>query len=171
MKPSGYIEPGLQHMNGFQALWYARSRAGSDDYTRVARQRCLIGAVVREADPTNVLINYQRVVNSAPGAVATDIPRETLPALVKVGFRVKSQPVESLAFVPPLVPNTARPDFAMIRTLVDEAIARSDAGPPQSPPASSAPTPVQPAPTGTASPSPGPPVEDPVALERVCGYT
>ena len=126
VKPSGYIEPGLQRLNGFNALWYARSRAGSDDYTRVERQRCLIGAVVREADPTNVLINYQRVLNSAPDAVDTDIPRDTLPALVKVGFRVKSQPVESLAFVPPLVPNTARPDFVEMRRLVQEAIARSD---------------------------------------------
>jgi LCP family protein required for cell wall assembly len=177
VKPSGYIEPGLQRLNGFQALWYARSRAGSDDYTRVARQRCLIGAVVREADPANVLINYQRVLNSAPGAVDTDIPRDALPALVKVGFRVKSQPVESLAFVPPLVPNTARPDFARMRTLVQEAIARSDAGPPEPAPADTAPVQAAPtdpssaAPPGTGAPTPtGPPVEDPVALQDVCGY-
>ncbi len=179
VKPSGYIEPGLQHLNGFQALWYARSRAGSDDYTRVARQRCLIGAVVREADPANVLINYQRVLNSTPDAVDTDIPRDTLPALVKVGFRVKSHPVESLAFVPPLVPNTARPDFAAMRRVVQDAIARSDAGPPEpTQPPSAAPSSAQPTPTdaasasdGTASPSPGPPVGDPVALENVCSYT
>jgi len=167
VKPSGYIEPGLQRLDGFHALWYARSRAGSDDYIRVGRQRCLIGAVVREADPTNVLINYQRVLNSAPGAVSTDIPRETLPALVKVGFRVKSQPVESLAFVPPLVPNTARPDFDRIRALVQEAIARSDAGPPEPTPAA----PSSPAPSETPVAPTGPPAEEPVALESVCSYT
>ena len=175
VKPSGYIEPGLQRLNGFNALWYARSRAGSDDYTRVARQRCLIGAVVREADPTNVLINYQRVLNSTPGAVDTDIPRDTLPALVKVGFRVKSQPVESLAFVPPVVPDTSRPDFAEIRELVQEAIARSDAGPPEpteSPTAAPSPSAAATTPSESPSGSPSPSASgnDPVALQDVCSY-
>src|SRR5262245_20333391 len=34
-----YIEPGLRELNGYEALWYSRSRSDSDDYARMARQR------------------------------------------------------------------------------------------------------------------------------------
>src|SRR5918993_1836654 len=53
--PDGYIEPGTRRLNGDQALWYARSRRDSTDYDRMLRQRCLIGALVRQAEPMNVL--------------------------------------------------------------------------------------------------------------------
>jgi LCP family protein required for cell wall assembly len=29
---SGYIEPGTQHLDGYHALWFARSRQGASDY-------------------------------------------------------------------------------------------------------------------------------------------
>lgn len=191
VRPSGYIEPGLQTLDGFDALWYARSRSGGgDDYKRSARQRCLLGAVLREAEPRNLLVSYQQVVRSAPDAVETDIPRDVLPELVRVGFRVREQPVESLAFVPPLVPDTADPDYDVIRTLVEEAIARSDAA--AEAPVNAAPTPgagepadegtdgesagaagEEPAddPSGTASAAPEAPVDEAVDLASVCTFS
>ena len=30
-----HIEPGVQKLNGFQTLWFARSREGADDYSRI----------------------------------------------------------------------------------------------------------------------------------------
>lgn len=191
VKPSGYIEPGLQTLDGFDALWYARSRSGGgDDYTRSARQRCLLGAVLRGAEPRNLLLSYQQVVRSAPDAVETDIPREVLPELVQVGFRVREQPVESLAFVPPLVPDTADPDYELIRTLVEEAIDRSEAG--AEAPVEAAPTPGAGEPadegtdggapgavggepadgaSGTSSAAPEAPVDEAVDLASVCTYS
>src|SRR5690606_39581374 len=47
----GYIEPGLQRMDGYRALWYARSREGSTDYARMDRQRCVFGAMLNELNP------------------------------------------------------------------------------------------------------------------------
>ena len=53
-----YIEPGLQHLDGFHALWYSRSRAGSDDFSRMRRQRCVAGALMQQADPVGLLQSY-----------------------------------------------------------------------------------------------------------------
>ena len=51
----GYIEPGRQTLDGYHALWYARSRLLSDDFSRMRRQRCLIGAVLDQVNPVNML--------------------------------------------------------------------------------------------------------------------
>ena len=58
--PTRYIQPGPdQHLNGFDALWFARGRYGSDDYQRMDRQRCMIQAIIEKANPLNLLRNYQ----------------------------------------------------------------------------------------------------------------
>ena len=31
----GWIEKGNQHLNGYKALWFSRSRATTDDYSRM----------------------------------------------------------------------------------------------------------------------------------------
>ena len=50
---SGWIEPGTQHLDGYHALWYARSRQGSTNYERMARQRCVMTAMVDQVDPAD----------------------------------------------------------------------------------------------------------------------
>ena len=47
----GWIEPGRQTLDGYHALWYARSRATADDFSRMRRQRCLIGALLDQVNP------------------------------------------------------------------------------------------------------------------------
>jgi len=50
-----YIPSGLQHMDGTQALRYARSRHTSDDFDRGARQQRLLMAMREQVDPVGVL--------------------------------------------------------------------------------------------------------------------
>lgn len=167
VRPSGYVEAGLQHMNGDTALAYARSRSDSSDYERVQRQRCLLGAIQRQADPSNVLANFSQLASSTADALQTDIPRSLLPDLVKVAFKVKSQPILSLTFTPPLV-NTARPDFAAIRAAVQAALVAPSASASPSAPATT------PAPTGGAVPTPSAPAtppSTPVSVADVCQYS
>ncbi len=159
--PSGYIPAGLQQMDGQTALWYARSRSDSSDYERVLRQRCLIGAIQRQADPATLLTSYQALATSTADALQTDIPRSLLPALVKLAFKVKKQPVEGLAFTPPLV-NTGRPDFAAIRGYVQQAL-QPRAATPSPPPA----TPGVPPASPPATPAPS----QPVSVDQVCSYS
>jgi polyisoprenyl-teichoic acid--peptidoglycan teichoic acid transferase len=167
----GWIEPGLQHLDGFQALWYARSRATSDDYDRMERQRCVFGAIARQAEPFTVLRRYGEITSAAKELIQTNIPQTLLPELAKVAGNAKSAKITSVQFVPPLI-DTNDPDYELIKERAQEAIAEADK------PKPSAPTPPAAAPTTAdsdeESPSATATVEAPsgqsVSLDEVCAY-
>ena len=121
----GYIEPGTQHLDGYHALWYGRSREGSSDYERMARQRCVMTAMVNQLDPTTLLTNFQKIALAGKQVVSTDIPAAELPTFLGLGQQAKSRKIESLQFVPPLiVPH--HPDYGVIQQQVSAAIAESE---------------------------------------------
>jgi LCP family protein required for cell wall assembly len=107
------LEPGLQTLDGYHALWYARSRESTSDYDRMARQRCVLGALFNEADPRSVLMNFLEVADASVETVSTDIPRQDLANLVDLAFEAKDQELMTLQFVPPLIV-PADPDFTFI---------------------------------------------------------
>lgn len=125
VKPTGYIEPGLQKLDGEKALWYGRSRTNSDDYVRMGRQRCLLGAMAHQLNPVTVLRRYQQIATATKDLVATDVPRDRLPALVGLADLVRKSKIRSLQFVPPLI-YTGNPDFALIRAKTGAAISASE---------------------------------------------
>ena len=67
---SGWIEPGTQHLDGYHALWYARSRHGSTNYERMARQRCVMTAMVDQVDPQTALTRFRRSRRPPPASSA-----------------------------------------------------------------------------------------------------
>ncbi len=73
-----YIEKGQQHMDGTLALAYARTREADDDHHRMARQQCLLGAVMNAATPMTLALGFTNVVSAFGDAVTTDIPRAEL---------------------------------------------------------------------------------------------
>ena len=107
------LEPGLQELDGYHALWYARSREGSSDYERMARQRCVIGALLHEADPATLLANFLDLAEASKSMITTDIPREDLSNLVDLALDAKGNEITALQFVPPLIA-PADPDFDLI---------------------------------------------------------
>jgi polyisoprenyl-teichoic acid--peptidoglycan teichoic acid transferase len=119
------IHPGSQHLDGRQTLIYARSRTGSSDYARMGRQRCLLGAILQQADPVKVLRNFEGIAGSAKGVVSTDIPRETLPDLVDVALKAKASAITTVQFVPPLI-SAGSPDIGAIQAKVASTLARSE---------------------------------------------
>ena len=59
----GWIKAGNQHLDGYHALWYARSRANSTNYERMARQRCVVtahGPPARPADDRAPLLRHRQ---------------------------------------------------------------------------------------------------------------
>ncbi len=162
----GYIEPGVQELDGYHALWYSRSRAESSDYDRMTRQRCVMGAILNQADPIAVLQRYEKIASSAKSLVSTDIPQDLLPDLVEVAFKARSQQVTNVQFVPPAI-SSGNPDFGFIQAEVAAAIAES--GRPEEPPASPGPAVAE---TGGAPSDPPAPTDsgDPVTLDSVCAY-
>jgi anionic cell wall polymer biosynthesis LytR-Cps2A-Psr (LCP) family protein len=115
------LEAGLRKLTGYEALWYARSRSGSNDYDRMGRQRCVLGAMARELDPGTVLQNFTALTDASSGMVTTNIPQQQLPQLVDVAWKVKDLPITSLQLVPPLIV-PAEPDFGVISDEVDAAL-------------------------------------------------
>jgi len=115
------LEPGPQTLDGYEALWYARSREGSSDYARMERQRCVIGAIAESADPQAVLGNFRELTEASTSMLQTDIPREVLPDLVNLALKAKQQEVSSLQLVPPLIA-PGDPDFEVIADEVGNAL-------------------------------------------------
>ena len=56
---SGYIEPGKRKLNGFETLWFARSRVAADDYSRMARQKCVMNAMLHQLSPKTVVLEVR----------------------------------------------------------------------------------------------------------------
>ncbi|MEJ7775406.1 MAG: LCP family protein, partial [Nocardioidaceae bacterium] len=58
---TGYIAPGTRKLDGLDTLWYARAREGSDDYSRMARQKCVMNAMLNQISPQVALRNFQEI--------------------------------------------------------------------------------------------------------------
>lgn len=97
-----YIPPTIQHMTGDQALAYARSRHGSNDFDRASRQQNVILSLREEADIPTILAHLTDLVDTLKTAVHTDIPTSMLPQLAGLAEQVGLQHVRSLVFAPPL---------------------------------------------------------------------
>jgi len=122
--PKDYLKPGPnQKLNGRSALWYARGRYGSDDFARMDRQRCVINAIIKQANPTNMLARYEDVVQAGKQLVYTDMPREVLPLMVDLSLRVKDGNVRSIVFKSGVNGfHSSNPDFSLMRKRVKAAI-------------------------------------------------
>jgi LCP family protein required for cell wall assembly len=97
-----YIPATVQHMTGDQALAFARSRHGSNDFDRASRQQQVILALREQADIPTVLAQLPALVDALKSAVHTDIPTSTLPAFASTAEQVGFEHVRSLVFSPPL---------------------------------------------------------------------
>jgi LCP family protein required for cell wall assembly len=125
--PTSWITTGQHHLDGQEALWFARSRANTSDYDRVARQKCVMSAMLEQLDPKTVLRKFQGIAEAGRQIVSTDIPASELSTFLSLAQKAKAQKIRSVAFVPPLVV-TAHPDYPKIRAKVASSIAASEAG-------------------------------------------
>ena len=117
-----WIEPGMRHMDGYHAQWYARARHGSSDYDRMARQRQLQDAILKQVNPVNVVSKFQDIAAAGAQVMKTDIPQSMLGYFVDLGMKTKSLPVKQLELVPPTI-DPENPDYAQIHGLVTQALA------------------------------------------------
>lgn len=72
------IEAGPQHLDGHLALAYARIRRHADDFARMNRQRCVLGAVLAQSSPIELLARYGSIARVLKDNLETDIPQERL---------------------------------------------------------------------------------------------
>ncbi|MGL1831957.1 UNVERIFIED_CONTAM: LytR family transcriptional regulator, partial [Acinetobacter sp. HSTU-ASm16] len=90
----GWIEPGTQHMDGYHALWYARSREGATDYDRQARQRCVQAAMLAQLNPVAVATKFDELASSGQQILETDIPQSSIGSMVTVATKAKDHELQ-----------------------------------------------------------------------------
>ncbi len=110
----GWIEAGQQHMNGYTALWYARSRHSTNDYDRMRRQHEVEDQVLKQMDPANVLSRVQQIMSAGKELVKTDIPSGMLFEYKNLAGKAKSFGIKSLNITPPNY-DPQYPNFGKIR--------------------------------------------------------
>lgn len=181
VRPDGYIEPGVQQLNGAQALAFARSRTGTSDYKRMGRQRCLIQYILQQKSPTDLLTNFQDIATATTNSVATNIPQEVLPALVSLaGSEEHPLALESISFDPNLADpseddgrfNTGRPNYPYMREVVQKALTATPApATPEAAATAAPPTSVEAPTTDTAAAATTtpPPTAEASSLAASCG--
>ncbi|WP_337926504.1 LCP family protein [Kribbella sandramycini] len=145
--PNRWLEPGPnRHLNGADALWFARGRYAvkGADIARQARQRCTVKAIVERATPQNVLANYLDIAKAGEQLIRTDIPQSILGAFVTLGQRVKNGKITNIDLDKQKnFPNGRNPDYAAMRKLVQRHLN----------PVKATPTPRKTAPTTPRKPS------------------
>jgi LCP family protein required for cell wall assembly len=120
----GWIEPGMQHMDGTTALWYARSRHSTSDYDRMGRQRELQTAILTQFQPANVLSKFQGIAQAGADVVKTDVPQSTLAYFLDLALKTKDLPIDNVELVPPLI-DPEKPDWDIVHQTVDAALVLS----------------------------------------------
>jgi LCP family protein required for cell wall assembly len=90
------IEAGTQHLDGHQALAYARIRRQSNDFARMHRQRCVIEAVIEQSAPTEILFRFGAIAEALKRSLVTDIPEERLVDFVDLLPKVETERIASL---------------------------------------------------------------------------
>ena len=123
---TGYIKPGVRKLNGFETLWFARSRDSSDDYSRMARQKCVMSAMLQQISPQTVVANFEKIADASSAMISTDIPASEVDRFAQLALKARGQKVSTLSLVPPLVPDTAHPDIRLIHAKVAQAIDRAE---------------------------------------------
>jgi LCP family protein required for cell wall assembly len=127
-----YIEPGVRQLDGVETLWFSRARYGSDDYSRMARQKCVMNAMLQQVTPQTAFRNFAKIAKASSEMVSTSIPTSEVNRFLELGLRARSQPVATLSLVPPQV-NTGDPDIDEVHEMVGLAIDRAEG---DAPPAS-----------------------------------
>jgi polyisoprenyl-teichoic acid--peptidoglycan teichoic acid transferase len=120
-----YIEPGVKKLDGQDTLWFARARYGSDDYSRMARQKCVMSAMIQQISPEQALRNFEDIAKAGTDMVSTNLPTSEVDRFLALALKARSEKMSSVSLVPPLI-NTAEPDIELVHATVVEALERSE---------------------------------------------
>ena len=105
-----YIPSGVQHMNGVDALRYARSRhGGGSDFDRGARQQRVLLSLREQADPQDLIPRLPQLIDALKSAVSTDIPSNQIAPLLGLASQIDTKNIRSYVFSPPLYGTETRP--------------------------------------------------------------
>ncbi|MBO1032385.1 LCP family protein [Tessaracoccus sp. SD287] len=124
---TGWIEAGRnQHLDGYRALWFARSRQGSTDYERMLRQKCVVNAMMQQLDPLTVVTKFNQIAGAGSEVAYTDVPAREVNKLATLATKTRRLPIKSVSFTPPLL-FPGNPKLDVVRDTVATSIRQSEA--------------------------------------------
>ncbi|MDV8149244.1 LCP family protein [Arthrobacter sp. B10-11] len=128
--PTGWIPAGDQHLDGYHALWYGRSREFVDDYARIQRQQCVQQAMLKQLDPATLLSKFEDIANAGTKVVDSNISASQLGSFVDLAMKAKGTEVRRLTIGPPDFDASFStvPDFDQIHSKVDQLLAAQSGG-------------------------------------------
>jgi len=97
------IGPGVIHMDGETALWYARSRKKSSDFDRGRRQQELLRAVFAKMLQVSSIAKVPELYGNFQDTIQTDISLSMVLDLAPFVFKLNSADIRSYYIRPPLV--------------------------------------------------------------------
>lgn len=116
------IKAGQQHMDGYTALAYARSRHQDSDYGRMSRQQQVLIAIRAQLDPCTILPKVAGLITALGDAFWTDMPVEDAPTLASLAARIGTGNIKSIELVPSVTGNPVGfltvPRLATVRDIV-----------------------------------------------------
>ncbi len=95
--------PGVVHMNGDLALWYARSRQKSNDFDRGRRQQEVLRALFTQALQTGTITRIPELYNDLRSTVETDLGLGDLLQLAVYAPKMTNADIRSYYIRPPYV--------------------------------------------------------------------
>jgi hypothetical protein len=97
------VGPGIIHMDGDLALWYARSRQKSSDFDRGRRQQEVLRSIFNQALQTDTLRRIPELYNNFKDSVETDLGLTDILQLSLYAPRMTNADIRSYYLRPPYV--------------------------------------------------------------------
>ncbi|WP_026553813.1 LCP family protein [Arthrobacter sp. 35W] len=125
LPPTGWIAPGVQTLDGYHALWYARSREWVLEYARSERQQCIQAALLKQMDPATVLTKFDAIASAGTQVMESNLPASQLGSFVSLALKSKAHPLQRLTIGPPDFDKefSTYPDFDLIHQRVQQLLA------------------------------------------------
>lgn len=127
------VEPGVIHMDGDLALWYARSRQKSSDFDRGRRQQEVLRSIFTQALQAGTLKRIPELYNEMKDSVETDLGLTDLLQLALYAPKMTNADIRSYYLRPPYVTSwitsggayVLSPNQELLTQLLTEALSPS----------------------------------------------
>ena len=108
------VGPGVVHMDGDLALWYARSRQKSSDFDRGRRSQEVLRAIYNRALQAGVITKIPQLYNDLNSAVSTDLGLSDLLQLAPLALHLTNADIRSYYIGKSLVTDWMTPGGASV---------------------------------------------------------
>jgi LCP family protein required for cell wall assembly len=116
------LYPGIQHLDGQQALWYVRSRWSTSDFDRNRRQQQVLRGLYRQTLNAGLIPRIPELWDAVQATVQTDLGLSQVVWLGWIGSQLDWSNVKSRFIAPPFITPWTAPNGAAVYLPVPDAI-------------------------------------------------